>query len=384
MSRRSIFVAAGEASGDAHASTLLDALRRQGLDFESCGLGGESLQARGMRLIAHLRQGAVVGITEALYLLPSLLSTYRRLVEELRRNRPDLLILVDYPEMNLRLARQARAFGIPVCYYIVPQVWAWRPGRVKQLRDHVDLSLCLFAFEEPFLRERGVAAEFVGHPLAEQVSPEPRSEQRKSARLRLGLSQERTTVGVLPGSRPSELRHHLETFVEACTHILNDISDAQFVLALAPGLDHGLVQRVTRRAGGIVQVVLGSAAHVLAASDVVLTKSGTCTVEAALHQTPMVIGYRVNPFSYWLARRLVRCEHIGMANLLAGERAFPELIQDQLQPKSLAKEAVRLLRDPPIAEVYARIRASLGGAGSQDRAAQKICERFFSAPRQGP
>jgi lipid-A-disaccharide synthase len=382
--RARILVVAGDVSGDAHAAEVLGALGRSGVRVEAFGMGGDCLAAAGMRVDPHLREATVVGIAEALRMLPRLYGIYRRLLALMRRERPDLVLLVDYPDMNLRLARQARRLGLDVCYYVVPQVWAWRARRVRRLREDVGMCLCLFAFEEPFLRARGVReAHFVGHPMMDHESEPPGPAERARARQALGLGGEGPIVAVLPGSRRSELQHHLQPFLGACALMARKRPEARFLLPLAPGLTRTAVDAAALASGVVITVLPGGATEALLAADVALVKAGTSTVQAALCGTPMVVGYRLARSSYWLAKRLVRCPHIAMANLLAGERAFPELVQDELTAEALCREAERALESPPPREVYGRIRTALGGPGSAERAAERIRKRFFGA-EEGP
>ena len=372
-----ILVVAGDVSGDSHSAAVLEALAKRGVATRLIGMGGERLTSLGMEPSASLKDVSVVGIGEAVQLLPRLLRVYRRLVRLMKRERPDLVMLVDYPDMNLRLARRARGLGLKVCYYIVPQVWAWRSRRVRKLKRDVDLSLCLFGFEEPYLQSRGVEARFVGHPLRESGLRRLNPDERDDLRTRLGLERETPVVALMPGSRRSELAHHLDLFLMAGKILQSKQSEIQLVLPLAPGLEEARLTEAVQRSGARVKVLPGKSREVLQVSDIALLKSGTSTVEAALCGTPMVIGYRVSRASYWLARMLVRSPYIGMANLLGGDGAFPELIQDDLTPGNLADAGMHLLREPTAAAVFDRIRTNLGAPGSADRAAAMIEERFF-------
>jgi lipid-A-disaccharide synthase len=283
-----------------------------------------------------------------------------------------VLVVIDFPDFNLPLARRIKRLGVPVVYYVSPQVWAWRRGRVKTIRAVANRVLVIFPFEEAVYREAGVPVEFVGHPMVDLAVP---SVPRDVFLRRLGLAPEAPTIALLPGSRPNELARILPDLVAAASGIRARVAGAQFVVARAPNLDDALFEGA-RRLPGRSAIVEGDTDAVLASADVALTASGTATVQTALHDVPMVIVYRVSPVTYWLARRLVTLDTVGMVNLIAGERIVPELVQGALTPSAVADEAVSMLTDAGRVERIraglARVRARLGGPGASRRAAAAI------------
>jgi lipid-A-disaccharide synthase len=353
------------------------ALRAIEPGIEVAGLGGRHFSSAGGRLIDDYRALSVTGLTEAIAKIPRSWATLRRLVAAARTDRPDALVVLDFPDFNLPLSRQVAALGIPVVYYISPQIWAWRPGRVRTIRDVATIVLVIFPFEEAMYRERGVPVEFVGHPLIELTERAGTRDGGDSRpfRTRHGLPESVPIVAILPGSRANEVKRILPDLIAAAELIRAWVTDARFVLARAPGLDDRLFEPAwTGRVP--VTIIEGQTDAVLAASAVALTASGTATVQAALHDTPMVIVYRVSPLTYRLGRRLVTIDTFGMVNLIAGEHIAPELIQDAFTPAAVADEAVSLLTDPArVARVrhgLARVRERLGPPGASRRAADAI------------
>jgi len=375
-----LLLSCGEASGDLYAGELTRELFALDPALTITGLGGPQLAAAGGRLIDDYRDLAVTGLTEAIAKLPRSLEARRALVADAQRARPDALILIDFPDFNFRLAPPIKRLGVPVIYYISPQIWAWRPGRLATIRKIADCVLVIFPFEESIYREGGVPVEFVGHPLVDLAKPSAGREAFLSAR---GLSPEAPTVAILPGSRPNEVSRILPDLVAAARQIRAAVPAAQFIVARAPRLGDGLFERVRARELGAAAIVEGDTDTVLASADVALTASGTATVQAALHDTPMVIVYRVSPLSYRLLRRLVTVETIGMVNLIAGERIVPELVQEAFTADAVAREAISMLTDASRAAAIraglATVRARLGGPGASRRAAQAVMRVLQSA-----
>jgi lipid-A-disaccharide synthase len=363
----------GEPSGDLYAGALTRELRAVMPDLSIAGLGGPQFAAAGGRLIDDYRGIAVTGLTEALAKLPKSVATLRRLIAYAREARPAALVVIDFPEINLRLARAVHKLGIPVIYYIAPQIWAWRPGRLKTIREVVDRVLVIFPFEEAIYREGGVPVEFVGHPLVDLIGT---ATSRESFLAGLGLEPTAKTVAVLPGSRPNEVSRILPDLLAACRLIAERVPDVQFVIARAPHLDATLFRDAIGVAGLRTAVVEGGTDAVLASADVALTASGTATVQTALHNVPMVVVYRLSPLTYRLGRRFVKVDMFAMVNLIAGERIVPELIQDAFTPEAVAGEATSMLtssaRARTIRDGLQRVRARLGGSGASLRAAQAI------------
>lgn len=367
-----LLLSCGEPSGDLYAGALVRELHALVPSLSVAGLGGPQLAAAGGRVLVDYRGLAVTGLTEVLPKLSDLLAARKRLVAYARDERPDALVVIDYADFNLRLARAVKKLGVRVIFYISPQIWAWRPGRLSTIKQVADRVLVIFPFEEAIYREGGVPVEFVGHPLIDLL---PQTVARAAFLQALGLAPEAKTVAVLPGSRTNEVRHILPDLLRSCDVIAARVPDAQFVVARAPNLDDDLFRDVSRP-GRRIAVVEGETDAVLASADVALTASGTATVQTALHDTPMVVVYRLSPLTYRLGRRFVKVDTFGMVNLIAGERIVPELIQDAFTPEAVANEAVSILTDPVRARTIraglAGVRAKLGGPGASRRAAQAI------------
>ena len=369
-----VMISCGEPSGDLYAGALAGEITRLEPGVEIIGFGGERLRAAGASLIATFGGLSVTGLAEALRVLPRSWRLYRQLVTAAEARRPDVFVPIDFPDFNLVLARALKRRGIPVVYYISPQLWAWRPGRVKTMRRVVDRVLVIFPFETAFYEAAGLPATFVGHPLLETPAAEPREAFLRGLRL----DPARPVVALLPGSRRNELRQLLPDMVRTAGVIAAEIPDAQFIIPRAPHLDDGLFQPLEEWPRGAAPpvVVQNAADAVLASADVAIVASGTVTVQAALHQCPMVVVYRVAPLTYRIGKPLVHVETYAMANLIAGRRVVPELIQDAFTPEAAAAEALRVLRDPACAaRVRAdlgEVRARLGKPGASRRAAEAI------------
>jgi len=369
-----VLISCGEPSGDLYAGALVEQLRQREPELRVLGFGGDRLRAAGADLVGDYRGLTVTGLVEALRVLPSSFAMLRRLVRAARETRPDVLVVIDFPDFNFRLAGAVKRLGIPVVYYIPPQLWAWRSGRMQTLRRLADRIVVIFPFEPEIYRRAGVAVTFVGHPLVEMARPElPRDAFLAS----LGLSPAAPVVGLLPGSRPNEVREILGRLLAAAPIISSQVPGVQYLLARAPNLP-GRLFEAARHASPPITIVEGRADDVLASCDVVITASGTATVQAAIHECPMVIVYRVAPLTYALGRRLVHLDTFGMVNLVAGERVAPELIQGAFTPEAVAREAVQLLTDAgQRARTVAALRSvkvKLGGGGATGRAADAVLE----------
>ncbi len=373
-----LLLSCGEASGDLYAGALMRALNELAPGISVAGLGGPAFEQAGGEVLVDYRGLSVTGFTEIVARLPQLRAARARLLAYAREQRPDALVVIDYFGFNGRLARDVHALGIPVIYYISPQIWAWRPGRIKLIRAVTSKMLVIFPFEEQLYRDAGVDVEFVGHPLIDLAHART---SRAALLSRLGLDPAAPLVGVLPGSRTSELRRILPGLVEAAERIRASVPGVQFVFARAPHLDDRLFEPARRLSGAAF--VEGETDAVLAASDIVLTASGTATVQAALHDRPMVVVYRVSPLEYALGRRFLKVDTFAMVNLIAGRRVVPELIQDDFTAEAVAREAVSMLTDAArtaqIRQGMADVRAQLGGPGGSRRAAQAILNLIGSA-----
>lgn len=379
MTVRRLLLSCGEPSGDLYAGALTRELRALAPGLEVAGMGGPQFAAAGGQLIADFRGLAVTGLTEAIAKVPQSLRTIAALVASARVSRPDALVVIDFPDFNFRLAQRIKKLGIPVVYYISPQIWAWRSGRLKTIRAVADRMLVIFPFEEAIYQRGGVPVQFVGHPLVELLPP---AAPREPFLRRLGLVAEAPTVAILPGSRPNEVRRILPDLMAAAGIIRQRLPDAQFVVARAPHLDDSLFEGVgglaPAGANAPVSVVEGESDAVLAAADVALVASGTATVQSALHNTPMVVVYRLSPLTYRIGRPLVKVDTYAMVNLIAGERIVSELIQHDFTPTAVAAEAISILTDAARRErMYAglaAVRARLGGTGASRRAAEAILQ----------
>ena len=366
-----LLVVSGEPSGELYAALLVRHLRELRPGLEVFGLGGDHLQAEGATLLAHVRDLAVIGLLEVLSHLRELRAVFRRVLDEVDRDPPAAAVLVDYPDFNLRLARQLHRRGIPVVYYVSPQVWAWRRGRVQAIRETVARMLVIFPFEEALYREAGVPVEFVGHPLVDLEPPSDRGDFLRSH----GVSPERDVIAVLPGSRPKEIAHNLPGLAGAIASLHAWRPDLEFLLPLAPAIDPALLEPALR--GLPVRLIPhGNSRNVLAASQAAMVASGTATVEAAIQGAPMVVVYRLSRLTHFLGRRFVKVPHVAMVNLIAGKRAVPELIQHDFTPERVAAEVRSLLGQPDRREAMKRdleeVRRRLGARGASERAAAAV------------
>ncbi len=369
-----VMLSCGEASGDLYAGALVRSLLTRDPTLEIFGLGGPHVRDAGGALVADFRGLAVTGLVEALRVLPQSWAVYRRLIDVARMRRPDVLILIDFPDFNFRLMAAAKRLGIPIIYYVTPQLWAWRPARLQTMKALVDRVLPIFPFEGEIYEREGIDVEHVGHPLVDlAVATVGREPFLRS----IDLDPARRTVALLPGSRPNELHRLVPVLAAAVPRIASDVAQLQFIVARAPGLSDALFVPF----GGMgmpIPIVEGQTDNVLAASDVVITASGTATVQAALHVRPMVVVYRLSPLTYRVGKPLVRVSMYSMVNLVAGSRVVPELMQAACTPENVAREAVSLLTDPARAtrmqDELAVVRERLGAPGASDRAAASILE----------
>ena len=373
--RLRVMISCGEPSGDLYAGALAREILKIEPDAVITGFGSERLRDAGATLVRDFRGLSVTGLTEALRVIPRSWQTYRALVRAAETERPDVFVPIDFPDFNFFLARALHRRGIPIVYYISPQLWAWRPGRVKTMKRVVDRVLVIFPFEAPFYEEAGVPVTFVGHPLLELTDrPVPRDEFLRGH----GLDPSRPVVAILPGSRRNELRAILPDLVRAAGIIAARVPSAQFVLARAPHLDDELFAPLADWSAGASKpvVIEGSTDAVLASADVAVLASGTVTVQAALHGCPMVVVYRVGPLTYTIGKPLVRVDTYAMVNLVAGTRVVPELIQDDFTPEKAAAEALRVLTDAAHAAKVkadlAAVRTKLGTTGASRRAAEAV------------
>ncbi|MCI0548150.1 MAG: lipid-A-disaccharide synthase [Candidatus Rokubacteria bacterium] len=372
-----VFLSVGEASGDLHGATLCRALRELAPDIVLAGMGGPRMAAAGMEVLVDPTAEAVVGSNEALHRIPALYRAYRLLAHRLERDHPQALVLIDFPEFNLRLARRARRAGVPVVYFIPPQLWAWRRWRVRAVRRHVTRVLAVLPLELPLYRGAGVPVEFVGHPLLDAV---PLDLGPLAARERLGIDPDQPLIGLLPGSRPLEVARLLPAMLEASRILARADARRRVVLALADSVDaeavRAAVAAARARGGPDVELFRGRTYEIMAGADTLLAASGTASLEAALLGAPMVVCYRVSRMSYEIARRLITVPWIGLPNLIANRALVPELIQDDLTGARLAALAEPLLGGGAAAALqragFKEVRALLGEPGVGRRAAAAV------------
>jgi lipid-A-disaccharide synthase len=370
-----VMISCGEPSGDLYAGALAAEILREAPSATIVGFGGARLAAAGATLIENFSGLSVTGLLEVVRVLPRTYATYRRLVADAEASRPDVFVAVDFPDFNFRLARALKKRGIPVVYYISPQLWAWRAGRMQTMKRIADRVLVIFPFEERIYREAGVPVQWVGHPLLDVSPPvQPRDAFLTSR----GLDPARRVLALLPGSRTNELRMILPDLVSAAFRIRERVPSVQFIVARAPHLDDRVFEPLQPlKAAGCV-IVNERADEVLASADAAVLASGTVTVQAALHECPMIVVYRLSALTYRLGKPFVHVNTYAMANLVAGKRVVPELIQDAFTPEAVAREAEHLLTDAPYAASVRRelkaVKAKLGDPGASRRAARAVLD----------
>jgi lipid-A-disaccharide synthase len=365
-----LFVSAGEASGDRHAAALVRALRRRVPDLEVRGLGGPALEAEGTVLLARIDELAALGFSEVIRRLPFFARLMSRALDDIHDWQPHVVLPVDYPGFNLRLARRAREKGFPVVYYIAPQVWAWRAERRPGILRAVDRLLVVFPFEEPIFREAGIPTTFVGHPLLD-AGP---SLSREAVRDALGVSGEDRLLALLPGSRGQEIAAILPVLARGVTE-LTARRPTRVVVSRAPSVPPRVYAAAEQRGLAFWE---GSAGDLAGAADAALVASGTATLETGLRGTPMAVVYRTGSLNWHLARALIKIRTIGLVNIAAGGHRVPELLQGQFTPDRVASVSERLLFDPREAAeqraYLARLPANLGGRGAAERAAEAVLD----------
>ncbi len=369
--KKQILIVAGEVSGDIHAANLLHELTAVEPGIRAFGVGGERLRSVGFDAVASTEDLAHMGLVEVARELPRIRRVMVNLVAEAERRQPDLAVLVDSPDFNLRLAKRLRRRGIPVVLYVSPQLWAWRSGRVRTVRRLAAEVLCILPFEVPFYRQRGVRARYVGHPLVDEID--------RVGLLAVPREPVRGRLALLPGSRAMEVRKLLPVMLRALDLLPEGLVD-DVVLVQAPGMARSIGEVLDRGScPRRVRCVEGEGRrHELAAASLAWTASGTATLECALLGVPMVVGYRLAPISYAVARLLVRVPNVALANLIAGETIAPELLQRRWQPHALADVTVRLLREGATVQRagLALVRDRLGAPGASRRAAEAIAEHL--------
>lgn len=378
--RRNILIVAGEASADRYGASLVKTLRSINGDkaLHFFGAGGDEMGKAGVELLAHIKELAHIGPRDALANITKYYETFRKLTRTALSRSACLAILLDFPEFNLRLAKKLKHAGIKIVYYISPQLWAWRRGRVRTVRDYVDKMLVILPFEEDYYRKHGVQVEFVGHPLLEDFSPNC---DRSGFLLSLGLDPERKTVALLSGSRRKEVDRILPLLLHASLQILERVP-AQFIISAAQTVDvvqiSGIADKVLKNNPDAkrFRVANADSRDILACSDFAFVKSGTSTLEAALTGTPFLVTYKISPISWLLGRLLIRTPHLGLINLIAGEEIVPELYQQRATPQALSQTALEYLQHSPktakMRSRLAQIRDMLGARRASESAAAVI------------
>jgi lipid-A-disaccharide synthase len=370
-----VVVVAGEASGDQHAADLVRELRKLEPSVVVSGMGGQALREAGVELVVDSTDLAVVGVIEVLARYGQIRRALSQLKRHLEETRPQLVVLVDYVEFNLRLAKAAKAVGIKVLFYVSPQVWAWRPHRIQKIGAVIDAMAVLFPFEVEVYKRNGIPVRYVGNPVVDQVQV---SESQEELRRMLGLALQRPVLGLFPGSRHSEIRRHWPVMLQACEKLVESLGSVQLVAGVAAGVNVQTQLAPVVPAGLNIKFVEGKSHQVMAASDALMISSGTATLEAGLLQVPMAILYRVSPLSYAILKRFILVPDIGLVNIVAGHRIAQEFVQDQATPANLALECARLLSDTPYREhMRARlgvVREKLGEGGGSRRVAEMAKE----------
>ncbi len=372
-------IVAGEASGDLHGANLVRAMQKKNPELLFYGMGGTELAAAGVEILFDAKKIAVVGVVEVLGHLADIVSARTILKKRMRKDRPSLLILIDFPDFNLMLAKKAKKYGIPVFYYVSPQVWAWRSGRVKTIEKLVDRIGVILPFEEQFYRDRGVEARYVGHPLLDSVTV---SMSRDAFCNRYEIDPDHKIVGILPGSRKKEISALLPTFLEAAKRMQQKYQKhIVFLISLAP-----TISEEELRANGFddyrefvdIRIIRQNRYDMMAACDAAVAASGTVTLELAILNVPMVVVYKVSPQTYYLGKLLVKSKYFSLVNLIAGGPVVPELLQEQGNPGSIEVELAFLLFDEhtrqKMQEGLLAVRQKLGGPGASEKAAQLAFE----------
>jgi len=376
-----IFIIAGEVSGDMQAGRLVREIKKIRPDLEVWGIGGPCMKGAGTECVRDITDLAVVGFWEVLKNYGRIRRVFFDILSEIKARKPAAVILVDYPGFNLRLAKKIKELNIPVIYYISPQVWAWGKGRVREIKELVSKMIVIFSFEKEIYEKAGVPVEYVGHPIAAVLKG--RQSNKDEIKKQLGLVSGETLIGILPGSRAQEIKRHLPVFLESALKLKGICSGAgkkmKFIAAAASPAAKDLIEKIIkeRNCGGDLQipVVLDRAYDIMEVSDLVLTSSGTATVETAWFGTPMIVIYKLNWFTYFLVKSIADIKHIAMANIICGERVVPELVQNNANSKNIAEEAGKILKEPDIIRKKLSIfKQRLGETGAAQRAAKIICE----------
>ncbi len=372
---KTIMIVAGEASGDMHGANLVREMLRIDPTLNFYGIGGKKMKEEKVQILADASDMAVVGLTEVISKLGNIFKIMNMMKRSLDERRPDLVILIDYPDFNLPLAKAARKRGIKVFYYISPQVWAWRRGRIGKIKKTVNKMAVILPFEVDTYAREGFTVNYVGHPLLDLVKA---NYSKQESKKKFGLVENKITIGILPGSRLSEVEKLMPELLRAAEILKKEMPDIQFVLPLADTLEEKNVAEIISRFSLKIDVIAGHTYEVISCTDLVLVASGTATLETALLNVPMVIVYKISPLSYVIGRLFIRVKNIGLVNIIAGKTIVPELIQKDASGEHIAEEALSILRNKDrnqkmVKELEA-VRAKLGEPGAAIRSAQIACD----------
>ena len=370
-----VVIVAGEASADLHGSNLVTAMKLLNPGIVFWGIGGEKMAQAGVKILFSASDMAVFGLTEVFSKLRTIFSASKILKSTIKNYRPDLLILIDYPGFNIHIAGTAKRFKTPVLYYISPQVWAWRRGRIRKIARRVDRMAVILPFEKDIYRQKSLQVDYVGHPLLDEC---PQDVMKNQVTLKMGVNQGNPLVGLLPGSRKEEIRNLLPVMVDAAGILKSRYPELQCVLPLAPGIDQAFVQSFIDNSDVTIKLFQGNIYELLSLCDVALVTSGTATLETCIMGVPMVIVYRASLVSSWIARMVVKVPYIGLVNLIAEEEVVPELIQGEVTADRLTHEAMTILDDTEVRENMKKkleqVREKLGKGGASERTARIAVE----------
>ena len=363
-----VMIIAGETSGDLHGAKLVTAMQKRNKGLFFFGIGGRALKETGVDILIDASEISVVGITEVFSKTPGILKSLRMVKKTLKTTPPDLLILIDFPDFNLHVAATAKKNKIPILYYISPQIWAWRPGRVKKIGELVDHMAVILPFEEEFYKKQQIPVTFVGHPLMENSLPPKEALEGK-------WMEDIPVIGLLPGSRHGEIARHLPVMLDAARILFQKVKPVKFIISIAPDVEENYIEDIVKKFNGAAafEIVSEGVKKIFEKSRIVVAASGTVTLEAAISGTPMVIIYKVSPVSYFLGKNMIQVKHIGLVNLIAGKEIVPELVQKAAGPDEIANTLFQMLSDPSglkmLGHELLNIRDKLGGPGASERVA---------------
>lgn len=385
MQKDSVLIIAAEASSSLYAQRLIEYWRDHGQMIQTFGIGSYDMEKLGFKCLGRSEEMAVVGVQEVVKHLPLIRRVYNEILNEVNLSKPSFALLMDYPEFNLKLAKDLKKLGVTVIYYISPQVWAWRTGRIKTIRKVVDHMLVLFPFEEPFYKSHGVKVDFVGHPLLDELPERHSLEARALQRSKFGLQEGDVVLGLMPGSRRSEIAHHLDVQLAAAAQLMRKLPNVRPVLMVAPTLEREELKPHLSGFPFPIQIIKESPLEMIDLADVILVASGTATLMVGLMEKPMVIMYRMNAVTAWLARKLVtKTKFFGMANLIMDRLVVPELFQEEANPRKLAETLAEMIESPElynrIVRDLAQIKQRLGAKGATENVARILKSYLHSAP----